>query len=112
MSYAITNISGVTVVTLKTSVLGRPHRASLKKGLAGAMDFSRPTILDFGVVENFDCAGLSLIVYWMAESRSSGGTLVLFAASARLRALIDLVRIPTFVPVVSSMEEALTICHE
>jgi anti-anti-sigma factor len=104
-------LDGIDVVTLHASVLGKQNRHSLKKSLAEVMDPARPTVIDFGDVDSFDCAGLSLIIHWLAESRKAGGSLVLCSESVRVRALIEMVRIPSFVPVASSRAEALETCR-
>jgi anti-anti-sigma factor len=110
MIYRIQTVDGIDVVTLQTPVLGKRNRNALKKALAKVMDPARTVVIDFGEVDSFDCAGLSLIVHWLAECRKAGGSLLFCSESNRLRALIEMVRIPNFVPVASSLPEALDTC--
>src|SRR5579871_6877534 len=103
MTHTVNNCDGIIVVTLRTSNLEKRSRADLKAVLEEAVDLTNPTVLDFGPVEFLDSRGVSLIVYWLAESRRVGGALVLCSRSPRLRAVMELVRLPTYVPVAPSI---------
>jgi anti-anti-sigma regulatory factor len=105
-------VDGITIVRLKVRDLGKANFRDVKRAISQGVDFSRPALLDFGSVEAFDCSGLSVIVYWMAQGHRAHGISVLCAESAPLRALIELVRIPDFASVHSSLREALDVCRQ
>src|SRR6266700_7587291 len=67
LACSIQVVGDITIVTLETSDLGKRNAKGLKAAIAREVDFAHPVIVDFGVVEYFDCSGLSLIVHWLAE---------------------------------------------
>lgn len=107
MLFETATIEGITVVILRVTRLTRWNCAELKRAVAAAVDFRDPTIMDLGCAERFDYSGLSLIVDWLAEGDRMGGTISICSNCPEFRALIELVRIPSFATVYSSPIEAL-----
>ena len=112
MFFEISTIEGITVVTFQVARLNKANSTQIKKALATTVDFRRPTILELGNTEHFDTLGLSLILYWLAEARRVGGTVVMCSDSPQFRALIELVRIPSLTTVYSSLGDALEACGQ
>jgi anti-anti-sigma factor len=104
---AVVIAEGVAIITLLVRRLSKLNYARVKKAVAAAVDFRKAVILDFGSTEYFDSSGLSLIVYWLAEARRLGGSLLICSDSPQIRALIELVRIPSVATVYASRSEAM-----
>jgi anti-anti-sigma regulatory factor len=107
MLFETVTIEGITVVILRVKRLTRRDCTQLKREIAAAVDFRSPTIMDLGSAEHCDYSGLSLIVHWLAEGHRMGGTISICSNCPEFRALIELVRIPSFATVYSSRLEAL-----
>lgn len=105
-------IEGVTVVRIRVKRISTSNCLALKNSVASAVDFLTPTVIDLSATERFDSSGLSLIVHWFAEGRRAGGAVFVCASSPQLQALIELVRIPSFATVYSSLENALNACAQ
>ncbi len=112
MPCSIQRIENITIVTLESADLGKHNAKGLKSVIAREVDFALPVIVDFGAVEYFDCSGLSLIVYWLAEGNRAAGKVVICSASPQFRALIEMVRIASSATVYSSVAEAIRACRE
>jgi anti-anti-sigma regulatory factor len=105
--FEVSIVAGITVVTFRVARLSKVNSSQIRKSIATMVDFRRPTIMELGETEHFDTSGLSLILYWLAEGRRLGGTVVICSDSLQFQSLIELVRIPSCTTVYSSLSEAL-----
>jgi anti-anti-sigma factor len=110
MHFEVENIEGVRVVMFRVLELNHSNSAAIKKSLAATVDFEQPAVINLDSVEHVDTSGLSLIIHWLAESRRLGERVVLCSGSPRFRALIELVRIPSFATLYPTLPDALEAC--
>jgi anti-anti-sigma regulatory factor len=103
-------IQGVTVVTLRVAQITGLNCFAVKESIGAAVKFGEPTIMDLSLIDDLDSSGLSLIVHWLAEGRRMGGAVLICSGSPRFHALVELVRIPSFTTVYSSLRDALRAC--
>jgi hypothetical protein len=84
-------------------------RRALLKGLLKALRSSEsPIILDLEQCHTLDREDVDLLLDCVDQSVGHDTQLVFVAVSAGIRALLDVIRVSALVPVLSSMEEALS----
>jgi anti-anti-sigma regulatory factor len=82
----------------------------MRKALLKALRLSdAPVIVDLAHCPTLNCDDIDLLLDCLAQAVGHSTKLILVAVSPAVRVLLDVIRVSSLVPVVSSLEEALNV---
>src|SRR5581483_3886204 len=94
------------VVTLEIQSLDAQNVRQVARGVAAAMAGASEIVLDFGALQYFDVGGFGAILVW-AQGGPHKAEVRMCSRSGTIRALFELLRAQTVVPLYKNREEAL-----
>jgi anti-anti-sigma factor len=94
------------VVTLKIQSLDSQNVRHVVNGVAAAMLGAERIVVDFGALQYFDVGGFGAILFW-AQGGPQKAEVRMCSRSGTVRALFELLRAQTVVPLYKNREEAM-----
>jgi len=86
------------------------RRRAMRKALQRALRVSdAPVVVDLAHRPTLNCDDIDLLLDCLAQAVGHSTKVVLVAVSPAVRVLLDVIRVSSLVPVVSSLEEALNV---
>ena len=99
-------IGEAVVLTLKIQSLDAQNAREVVRGVAAAMPGAERIVVDFGALQYFDVGGFGAILFW-AQGGPQKAEVRMCSGSRTIRALFELLRAQTVVPLYQNREEAM-----
>jgi anti-anti-sigma regulatory factor len=99
-------IGQTIVVTLRIQSLDAQNVREVVRGVTAAMPGADRIVVDFGALQYFDVGGFGAILFW-AQGGPQKAEVRMCSGSGTIRALFELLRAQTVVPLYKNREEAM-----
>lgn len=107
MSKVLDTKSDVAVVVVPGDSLVTSNVTQFKDDVEALLQERTKVVLDFHQIQFIDSAGCGALLTLLKRLRALGGQLVLCTITRSVRALFDLIRMPSVVNIYSTSDEAI-----
>ncbi len=109
MNITTKEISGVTVIELKGSVLGGPDATALNDAVHKLVEKKKKkVIVDISGVQTMNSSGLSMLIGALTTIRNAGGDMKIAAPSKKIESLLVITKLTTVFEIHPTVRKAIS----